>query len=114
MILLNLLLIQLILVFIIDLSGVMTSLKLFISKWLTKGKMSSTNFELKPFTCSLCMTWWVGLIYLLIARSFTLPLIAFTALLAFLTPVAKDVLITGKDMLTWIVNQINKITIWKN
>ena len=114
MILLNLLLIQLILVFIIDLSGAMTSLKSLISKWLTKGAMQSSNYSLKPLDCSLCMTWWVELIYLLIVHSFTLPFIAFTALLAFLTPVSKDALITGKDILTWIINQINKITIWKN
>lgn len=113
MVIINLLLIQLIIVFIIDLSGVMNSVKLTLSKWLTKGKVASTDYRIKPFDCSLCMTWWVGLIYLFLAHSFTLPYVAIVAGFAFLTSTSKDTLLTIKDILTWILNQINKITLWK-
>ena len=103
----NLILIQLIIVFIIDLSGAVDSLKLFISKILTKGKIQTTNFDLKPFTCSLCMTWWTGLIYLLICHSFTIPYIALVALLSFLTPLSSSILLLIKDLAIFLVNKLN-------
>ena len=103
----NLILIQLIIVFIIDLSGAVDSLKLFISKILTKGKIQTTNFDLKPFTCSLCMTWWTGLIYLLICHSFTIPYIALVALLSFLTPLSSSILLLIKDLSIFLINKLN-------
>lgn len=103
----DLILIQLIIVFIIDLSGAVESFKLFISKILTKGKIQTTNFDLKPFTCSLCMTWWVGLIYLLICHSFTIPYIALVALLSFLTPLSSSILLLIKDLTIFLVNKLN-------
>lgn len=109
MTLINLLLIQLILVFIIDLSGVMNSIKYFISKYLTKGKIISDNFRIKPFDCSLCMTFWTSLIYLWLTNSFTLPYISASCLLAFLTPLAKDTLLLVKDLITKLINTIYKI-----
>ena len=107
--LLNLLLIQLILVFIIDLSGASTSLKLFISKWLTKGRVPSTNYDLKPFTCSLCMTWWIGLIYIYLVGEFTIPMIAYVGGLSYLTSVSKDALLLVKDLITKVINIIYKL-----
>ena len=103
----ELILIQLIIVFIIDLSGAVESFKLFISKILTKGKIQTTNFDLKPFTCSLCSTWWVGLIYLLICHSFTIPYIALVALLSFLTPLSSSILLLIKDLAIFLVNKLN-------
>jgi len=109
MTIINLLLIQLIIVFIIDLSGVMNSIKIALSKWLTKGKVASTGFNIKPFDCSLCMTFWIGLIYLLITKSFTLPYIAVVAGLSFLTQSANDLLLLIKDLITKVINTIYKI-----
>ena len=103
----ELILIQLIIVYIIDLSGAVESFKLFISKILTKGKIQTTNFDLKPFTCSLCMTWWLGLIYLLICHSFTIPYIALVALLSFLTPLSSSILLLIKDLAIFLVNKLN-------
>lgn len=103
----DLILIQLIIVFIIDLSGAAESFKLFISKILTKGKIQTTNFDLKPFTCSLCMTWWTGLIYLLICHSFIIPYIALVALLSYLTPLSSSILLLIKDLAIFLVNKLN-------
>ena len=103
----DLILIQLIIVFIIDLSGAVESFKLFLSKILTKGKIQTTNFDLKPFTCSLCMTWWTGLIYLLICHSFTIPYIALVALLSYLTPLSSSILLLIKDLAIFLVNKLN-------
>ena len=103
----DLILIQLIIVFIIDLSGAVESFKLFISKILTKGRIQTTNFDLKPFTCSLCSTWWIGLIYLLICHSFTIPYIALVALLSYLTPLSSSILLLIKDLTIFLVNKLN-------
>lgn len=113
MTIINLLLLQLIIVFIIDISGAVSSFKGLLSRWLTKGTINSKNYALKPLDCSLCMTWWVGLIALLLTHSFTLPMVAVVGGLAMLTPVSADALRTIKDILTWIINQINKITLIK-
>ena len=103
----DLILIQLIIVFIIDLSGAAESFKLFISKILTKGRIQTTNFDLKPFTCSLCSTWWIGLIYLLICHSFTIPYIALVALLSYLTPLSSSILLLIKDLAIFLINKLN-------
>lgn len=103
----DLILIQLIIVFIIDLSGVVDSIKLFVSKHLTKNKIVTTNFSLKPFDCSLCSTWWIGLIYLLICHSFTIPYIALVALLSFLTPLSSSILLLIKDLAIFLINKLN-------
>lgn len=103
----ELILIQLIIVYIIDLSGVVDSIKLFISKHLTKNKIVTTNFSIKPFDCSLCSTWWIGLIYLLICHSFTIPYIALVALLSYLTPLSSSILLLIKDLAIFLVNKLN-------
>lgn len=65
MVCLDLFFIMAITVMIIDMSGFTVSLKKFVSWLLTGGKLVKTDFDLKPLTCSFCMTWWVGLIYLI-------------------------------------------------
>ena len=100
MTLINLLIIQLLIVFVIDLSGFIEELEKMIAKWLKVNKVHIP----KPFSCSLCSTWWTGIIYLIIIGHFTLPYIGFVALLAYLTPVAYNFLIMVKEALTKITN----------
>ena len=61
----NLFLISVICVLIIDLSGFIDSLKYGLSKLLTKNKLASIDYRLKPIDCSLCMSFWISLIYIL-------------------------------------------------
>lgn len=96
----NLLLITLIIVFIIDLSGIIDSIETVLSKFLN-GKARVP----KPFSCSLCMTWWVGLIYLLCIHQFTLIWISIVALFAFLTPVFSAILVWIRETLIWVVDK---------
>lgn len=107
MILLNLLILQLIIVFIVDLSGVMEHIKKRIWKWL-KGEKPYKDFEFKPFGCSLCMTFWTGLIYLLITHSFTIPYIAYVCLLAFLASTTASLLQLLKDALDTLLYFITR------
>ena len=99
----DLILLQLITVFIVDLSGGIESLKLFISGYLTKSKIKSTDFSMKPFDCSLCMMHWVGLIYLLVT-GFSIPSYAVVCILSLLTPVTSNLLLYIRDSINKHIN----------
>lgn len=109
MILLKLLCIQLICVLIIDISGFIDSVKFCISKWLTNGKFPKADYRIKPFDCSLCATWWTGLIYIICTGQFSIFLVAYLLFLAVMTPVAKDIIILTKDICIFIINKIYDI-----
>lgn len=81
---LDLLFLALITVFIIDYSGVIQSLEEGLQKWL---KMPNRAHIPKPFSCSLCMTFWLGLFYLLITAHFSLMGVAYVCFLAAMSQV---------------------------
>lgn len=105
MIWINLLLITAILVFIIDLSGFTQSVQRLLKKWLKTNK----DIVIKPFMCSLCMTFWTGIVYTIIAHAFTIPILAYIALLSFMTPVIRDILKLIQDFIIAIINGIYNI-----
>lgn len=80
MTIIDLTLVALITIYIVDLSGFTDTWLAFLSHY--KGKKVTS---LKPFSCSLCMVWWVCLLYALCTGSLSLPIIAFIALLSFLS-----------------------------
>lgn len=91
MLYINILMLTFICVYIIDLSGVIDELEDIIGKWL-KCKIKIP----KPFSCSLCFSWWLGLLYIIIMGKFTILNIAFVAFLSFLTPNIYNILIALK------------------
>lgn len=105
MILLKLLCIQLICVLIIDISGFIDSVKWGVSKWLTKGKIPTTNYSIKPLDCSLCATWWSCLIYMICIGQVSVFLLAYILFLAIMTPVAKDIIILIRDIFVKLINK---------
>ena len=107
MIFLKLLTICLVTVIIVDLSGFVESMKSLISKILTKKNIDTTNFRLRPFDCSFCMTFWVCLIYTFVTNQFTLVNLLIILLLAFFTGPIKDLLLLLKDLITKLTNTIN-------
>ena len=64
---LELMMIAIIICFVIDISGIIESIEWYLGKWLG-GKVIIP----KPFSCSLCMCFWMGLLWLLIQSQFTL------------------------------------------
>lgn len=101
MILINLLLIQTILVFIVDLSGfIQDGIEPMLARWFKRPQVKLK----KPWACSLCLTTWIGLIYIFIQGCFTIPMIAYVLLLAYLTPVTYIILIDVKEALITIIN----------
>ena len=108
MLYLNLLIMQLVIVFILDLSGVMLSIKKTIWKILYGKKTIDLSYKLslKPFSCSLCMTHHLGLLYLLILGEFTILNYGYICLLAYMTTVSGNLFLNIKDFLTRIINKI--------
>lgn len=104
---LGLLLIQALCVFVIDYTGAVEEMLTPIVKRLTGAKIGTIG---KPFNCSLCSTFWLGLIWLLVKGSFTLPYIGFVAVLAALTPVTLDIIWFVRDFLQAIVGWLRYIT----
>lgn len=105
---LDLLLIQLIVVFIVDCSGAIDSLKSGLKWLLTNGAMKGSDYDLKPFSCSLCMQWWCGLIYLLVTGHFTIPYIAFVAFQSNFCAQVKSTIYTVGDLLIKVERIIYK------
>lgn len=104
-VIINLFCISIIISIITDISGFPSSLSRGISYLLTKGKLISSQFKIKLFHCSLCQMTWVGLFYLCITNNFTLPLITFNMILAFLMSYISETLLLIKDLLIKI-NQL--------
>lgn len=103
----DILLIAVICVIIIDLSGVTDSIKSALKRIVTKGRMSDPNYSLKPIDCSFCITFWTGLIYMLITHSLTLWMTAYLLCICVMTPVIKDILILIKETLLKIIRYLS-------
>ena len=104
---LKILMIQIIMVLIIDISGFCDEMKIMLSKLLTRGKIATSNYNIKPFFCSTCMTWWCGLIYLIIVKEVSLFTIAFTLFVACMSPITKDLYYMLYDTIEKIIRTIN-------
>lgn len=98
----NLILLQIIIVFIIDLSGVIPTIKQLISSFLTKKQIITDNFSIKPLDCSLCMMHWIGLIYI-VCVDFSIPLYCLVCILSLLTSPISNLLLSIKDRLNNIL-----------
>lgn len=101
---LNLFIISIIWVLILDLCGFARTIDKTLYKIFYPGRPFREDAHFKPFDCSLCMTWWSCLIYLIVANALTLPYIALSLLFAWLTIIEKDVFIFIKDLITKLID----------
>ena len=101
----NLLLLTVLIVYIIDLSGIITQIEWWLQKWLKVNKVTIP----KPFSCSFCLSWWLGLIYLITINHITLTMICYVAMLSFLTPIINDIIILIRHLLKKIIDKIYSI-----
>lgn len=108
MIVLSLFLISFIMVFIIDYSGFITELENILTI------ITKSTFKIhipKPFSCSLCMTFWLGLIYLILCSMFTLTNIVWVCVFSALTIVLSQFMVLIRDL---ILNVMIKLNSWIN
>lgn len=113
---LNLICLQLIIVFIIDLCGFIPVIRSTFYKLLYRvvfktkplNTISFENKRLKPFDCSLCMTHHILLLYVIFTSKFTIPIYLLICLLAYLTPSSILILTTLKDLIDNLFIKLNE------
>lgn len=97
----DIILVALVTIYIVDLSGFTETLLKVISAY--KGRKIT---ELKPFSCSLCMVWWVCLIYAAIVGNLTIPVVALIALLSFLSVPYGQLLMLIREAILKVINKL--------
>lgn len=95
----NILLLTMIVIYVVDISGIVGSIKSGLSRWL---KVSVRR--LKPFDCSLCMVWWCGLIYLLLEREVSLANVTYVAMLSIISVQIGGVINLLRDALQALID----------
>lgn len=97
----DLILVAWVTIYIVDLSG-------FTETWLNilsnyRGRKIT---GMKPFSCSLCMVWWVCLIYAAIVGHLTIAVVALIALLSFLSIPFGQLLILIREAFLKVINKL--------
>ena len=100
----ELLLVTAVVVYIVALSGFTSTWLGWLSK-LLKGPVR----QLRPFSCAQCMTWWCCLAWLLFRHQFTLPLVAYSAALAFFSITVENVLIFLREGILFCLRKLNEL-----
>lgn len=101
---LDLLMISVIICFIIDISGIIENIEWYLGKWLG-GKVIIP----KPFSCSLCLTFWVGLIWLIVQGEVTLFNIMAVCLLSALTEQITNAITLFKQLIARLQDAIQDL-----
>lgn len=100
-VIIDLLLIQVIVVILIDISGIVQSVEGLIARLLSLKKVSIYMLE-----CSFCMNHHTAVIYLLLTGALSLKNYCFVLILSFLTSVTKDLLWGLRDRLVKLVSKL--------
>ena len=97
----DLILVALVTIYIVDLSG-------FTDTWLNilSNYRGRKIIGLKPFSCSLCMVWWVCLIFSLVTGECSIPVVAFIALLSFLSVPLGQLLMLIREAILKVINKL--------
>lgn len=89
------------------------SIKRLYWKWLWRKEQVKPEyrpFSIKPFDCSLCLTFWGSVTYLAVVSQLSLYGIAISLIAAVFTPVIKDLILFTRDLLTKYVQELYKIS----
>lgn len=100
---LDIFLLSLLVVYIVDLSGFTEAWLSAFSRWLGR-----TVREVRPFTCSLCMVWWTGVVYAIVTGRFCLPILAYTALLSYLSMTISHFMIFINELLLVCISKLQR------
>ena len=92
---------QVVVVFLIDLSGAIEHFKGWLKRWLNiRGEVS-----IRPFDCSLCTYHWTALIVLLCMGKLTLFAYMVVCLLALATTITRDLIVFIYDKVIWLLKK---------
>ena len=102
---LNLFLIAFICGFIIEYSGFVTEMEVLLTK-LTKSKFKVRIP--KPFSCALCSTFWIGLIYICVTDSFSFLNLALVCIAAASASLLANSLVFIRELFNKIIEKLTK------
>ena len=103
-IIIDLLLLTIIITYTVGISGFVEVLKEKIWNYLY-NPIPYTNWSLKPLDCPICLTFWVGLIYLFINKDITLLNITIVCLYSLFQPIINNILIIIRELLIKLTNK---------
>lgn len=107
MVYVNLIALSAVIAYITEVSGIIDNLKYALGRWL-----GVTVSRLKPLDCSLCMTWWCGLIYIICVGECSVINIAFVALLSALAHNIAEGIMLISDSISLGIDKIRD-RLWK-
>ena len=94
----NLIFLAILAVYLCDLCGVMDTIKTALGK-----KLGITLKRLPPLDCSLCMSWWFQLVYLLCIGECTIANLAIIAVVSFMSyPIGQLLILIRETLLALI------------
>ena len=102
---LNLVIIGVICVFVIDYSGFIENIEKYVSSIV--GHPAKIP---KPFSCSLCSSFWAGIIYLIIINQFSFLNLFFVVLNCSMTKVYLHIIYTVREFFDRILSLFDKLT----
>lgn len=102
-VLVELLLIQVLVTLLIDVTGATDDMLTPLVKKITGAKVGTIG---KPFNCSTCMTFWTGLVWMLCTGTLTLGTLTFLVLLACTTDITLTLFHLVKDFITRMADAI--------
>lgn len=94
---LQLLLLSWVVVFVVDLSGITDT----VAGWLGRKALR------KPWSCSLCLTWWCGLIWAAATGCLSWAVVAYIAALAWCAKYLREILVCINDFILRIIHKIH-------
>lgn len=92
-------------VLVIDQFHFVDEITTIISGWMTNGNIKKP-IQIKPFSCSLCMSWWINLIYIICMGMFSIPMVVYILFLSWMTPVVNDIFTLIKEIMMKILNKM--------
>ena len=107
----NCLFITIICVLILDQLHFWDDFSTMISGWLSGGKIKKP-LDWKPFNCSVCMSWWTNLAYIIVTNQFSILMVLYILTLSWTTPIISSILTLVKNLFLKFINTIaNKFDI---
>lgn len=76
-----------------------------IKSLMTGGRFKSP-IDLKPFNCSVCMSFWCNLIYIIVTGNFTVLMVGYILLLSWSTPIINSLLSFVRNAVIKFINTI--------
>lgn len=76
-----------------------------ISGWLSGGKIKKP-LDWKPFNCSVCMSFWTNLAYIIVTNQFSIWMVLYILALSWSTPIINSILCFVRNSIIKIINTI--------